>query len=259
MWNKIVWGLGIIAVLLLIGFSLLIIPAQVELNQMREEAKATEKRLQEKREHAHEHYHGGNETHTGILDLEPETETTVEPNTPVSINERDDITKTTEPLTVGIGAKSEVFRYKEGTYKGMTQPEAAAFWGKRAREATEKYRNIQDTYDALQDALVNANHSGVAILFNSLKQAPPDVYERVMDQFFKNDPQGRERFEATAKLVEKHSYSGSLADQVSSFQNEKGYRQMLRDLLSELKPEVNRLQLEKREIFRDRPRRGMKK
>ena len=81
-----------------------------------------------------------------------------------------------------------------------------------------------------------------------------------MDQFFKNDPQGRERFEATAKLVEKHSYSGSLADQVSSFQNEKGYRQMLRDLLSELKPEVNRLQLEKREIFRDRPRvGGMKK
>ena len=256
MWNKIVWGLGIIAVLFLIGFSMLIIPAQMELNQMREEAKATEKRLQEKREHAHEHYHGGNETQTGISALEQETETTVEPNTPVSINERDDITKTTEPLTVGIGAKGEVFRYKEGTYKGMTQPGAADFFVKRAREATEKYRNIQDTYDALQDALLNANHSGVAILFNSLKQAPPDVYERVMDQFFKNDPQGRERFEATATFVEKHSFSGSLADQISSFQNEKDYRQMLRDSLNELEPEVNRLQLEKREIFRDPPRRG---
>ena len=47
MWYKMSWGLSVLAVVLLIGFSMLIIPTQMELKQMREEAKATEKRLQE--------------------------------------------------------------------------------------------------------------------------------------------------------------------------------------------------------------------
>ena len=61
MWYKMSWGLGLLAVVLLIGFSMFIIPAQMELKQMCEEAKANEKMLQEKRDH--EHYQADNETH----------------------------------------------------------------------------------------------------------------------------------------------------------------------------------------------------
>lgn len=39
------WGLGVLAVVLLIGFTMLIIPAQMELKQILEEAKANEKRI----------------------------------------------------------------------------------------------------------------------------------------------------------------------------------------------------------------------
>ena len=70
MWYKMSWGLSVLAVVLLIGFSMLIIPAQMELKQIREEAKATEKRLQEEGKHDHEHYHADNGTHAGISDLE---------------------------------------------------------------------------------------------------------------------------------------------------------------------------------------------
>ena len=53
MWYKMIWGLSVLAVVLLIGFSMLIISTQMELKQMREEAKATEKRLQEQKDHVH--------------------------------------------------------------------------------------------------------------------------------------------------------------------------------------------------------------
>ena len=54
MWYKMSWGLGVLAIVLLIGFSMLIIPAQMELKQMREEAKATEKStLMEQKDHVH--------------------------------------------------------------------------------------------------------------------------------------------------------------------------------------------------------------
>ena len=85
MWYKMSWGLGVLAVVLLIGFSMFIFPTQMELKQMREEAKAHEKMPQEEREH--EHYHVDNETHVGISDSEQGTETTVKPKNPVNINE----------------------------------------------------------------------------------------------------------------------------------------------------------------------------
>ena len=36
----------------------------------------------------------------------------------------------------------------------------------------------------------------MAILVGSLRKLPSNVYERAMDRVFKNDPNGRERFEA---------------------------------------------------------------
>ena len=78
MWSKIIWGLGILTVVLLIGFSMLIIPAQMDLKQMREEAKAIEKRVQTKGKHDHDHV--DNRTHVGIADLEQGAETVVNPN-----------------------------------------------------------------------------------------------------------------------------------------------------------------------------------
>ena len=133
MWYKMSWGLGVLAVVLLIGFSMLIISTQMELKQIREEAKATEIRMQEEGKHDHEHYHADNGTRVGISDLEQGTETTVEPNNPVNKNESGNMTETTETAAVGIGANGEVFRYKDGIYKGMTYPEAVKFWQKTCK------------------------------------------------------------------------------------------------------------------------------
>ena len=252
MWYKMIWGLSVLAVVLLIGFSMLIIPTQMELKQMREEAKATEKRLQEQKNHVH----ADNGTRVGHL--EQDTETTVEPNNPVNINESGNMTKTTETFAVGIGANGEVFRFKDSIYKGMTYPEAVKFWQKRVNGAKKEYRNVHDIYYNMEEALMNASHSGMAILVTGLRKLPSDVYERAMDQVFKNDPNGREKFEAYMNEVEKYSYSNleSIADQVSMFKNESEYRQMLRVSLDELRPERDRLNAEFRKIFKEPPPRG---
>ena len=255
MWYKMSWGLGVLAVVLLIGFSMLIIPAQMELKQIREEAKATEKRLQEQKDHVH----ADNGTRVGHL--EQDTETTVEPNNPVNKNESGNMTKTTETFAVGIGANGEVFRYKDGIYKGMTYPEAVKFWQKRVNGAKKEYRNVHDIYYNMEEALMNASHSGMAILVTGLRKLPSDVYERAMDQVFKNDPNGREKFEAYMNEVEKYSYSNleSIADQVSMFKNESEYRQMLRVSLDELRPERDRLNAEFRKIFKEPPPRRIRR
>ena len=257
MWYKMIWGLGVLAVVLLIGFSMLIIPAQMELKQIREEAKATEKRLQEEGKHDH----ADNGTHAGISNLEQGTETTVEPNNPVNKNESGNMTETTETAAVGIGANGEVFRYKDGIYKGMTYPEAVKFWQKRVNGAKKEYRNVHDIYYNMEEALMNASHSGMAILVTGLRKLPSDVYERAMDQVFKNDPNGREKFEAYMNEVEKYSYSNleSIADQVSMFKNESEYRQMLRVSLDELRPERDRLNAEFRKIFKEPPPRRIRR
>ena len=251
MWSKMIWGLSVLTVVLFIGFSMLIIPAQMDLKQMREEA--TEKRLQEEGKRDHEHYHADNGTHAGISDLEQGTETTVEPNNPVNINESGNMTETTEAVAVGIGANGEVFRYKEGIYKGMTYPEAVKFWQKRVNGEKKEYNDALDTCNEIEEALMNAAHSGMAILVACLRKLPSNVYEQAMDQFFKNDPNGREKFEAYMNEVEKHSYSGSLVDQVSRFENKKEYRQMLRVSLDELRAERDRLRAEYMKIFLESP------
>ena len=255
MWYKMIWGLSVLAVVLLIGFSMLIISTQMELKQMREEAKATEIRMQEQKDHVH----ADNGTRVGHL--EQDTETTVEPNNPVNINESGNMTKTTETFAVGIGANGEVFRYKDGIYKGMTYPEAVKFWQKRVNGARKEYRNVHDIYYNMEEALMNASHSGMAILVTGLRKLPSDVYERAMDQVFKNDPNGREKFEAYMNEVEKYSYSNleSIADQVSMFKNESEYRQMLRVSLDELRPERDRLNAEFRKIFKEPPPRRIRR
>ena len=257
MWYKMSWGLGVLAVVLLIGFSMLIIPTQMELKQMREEAKATEKRLQEQKDHVH----ADNGEHAGHSELEQDTETTVEPNNPVNINESGNMNETTKTVAVGIGANGEVFRYKDGIYKGMTYPEAVKFWQKRVNGAKKEYRNVHDIYYNMEEALMNASHSGMAILVTGLRKLPSDVYERAMDQVFKNDPNGREKFEAYMNEVEKYSYSNleSIADQVSMFKNESEYRQMLRVSLDELRPERDRLNAEFRKIFKEPPPRRIRR
>ena len=65
MWYKMIWGLSVLAVVLLIGFSMLIISTQMELKQMREEAKATEIRMQEQKDHVH----ADNGEHAGHSDI----------------------------------------------------------------------------------------------------------------------------------------------------------------------------------------------
>ena len=255
MWYKMSWGLSVLAVVLLIGFSMLIIPTQMELKQIREEAKATEIRMQEQKDHVH----ADNGTRVGHL--EQDTETTVEPNNPVNKNESGNMTETTETAAVGIGANGEVFRYKDGIYKGMTYPEAVKFWQKRVNGAKKEYRNVHDIYYNMEEALMNASHSGMAILVTGLRKLPSDVYERAMDQVFKNDPNGREKFEAYMNEVEKYSYSNleSIADQVSMFKNESEYRQMLRVSLDELRPERDRLNAEFRKIFKEPPPRRIRR
>ena len=255
MWYKMIWGLSVLAVVLLIGFSMLIISTQMELKQMREEAKATEKRLQEQKDHVH----ADNGTRVGHL--EQDTETTVEPNNPVNINESGNMTETTETAAVGIGANGEVFRYKDGIYKGMTYPEAVKFWRKRVNGAKKAYNDAFNTCNEIEKALINTSHSGMAILVGSLRKLPSNVYERAMDRVFKNDPNGRERFEAYMNEVEKYSYSNSesLENQVSRFKNERGSRQMLRESLDALRPERDRLNAEFRKIFKEPPPRRIRR
>ena len=255
MWYKMSWGLGVLAVVLLIGFSMLIISTQMELKQIREEAKATEIRMQEQKDHVH----ADNGTRVGHL--EQGTETTVEPNNPVNKNESGNMTETTETAAVGIGANGEVFRYKDGIYKGMTYPEAVKFWRKRVNGAKKAYNDAFNTCNEIEKALINMSHSGMAILVGSLRKLPSNVYERAMDRVFKNDPNGRERFEAYMNEVEKYSYSNleSIADQVSMFKNESEYRQMLRVSLDELRPERDRLNAEFRKIFKEPPPRRIRR
>ncbi len=251
MWSKMIWGLSALTVVLLIGFSMLIIPAQKELKQILEEAKAVEKRYQVGGKH--DHGHAGIRTHAGISDLEQGTETVVEPNDPVNVNESGNMTETTETAAVGMGANGEVFRYKDGIYKGLTYPEAVKFWRKRVDKASQERREVNDLYYNMEEALMNASHSGVAILFAGLRKLPSDVYEKAMDQVFENKPNDREKFDAYMNEVEKHSYSGSLEDQISMFENEKDYRQMLRISLDELRPERDRLHAEFRMILKENP------
>ena len=259
MWYKMSWGLGVLAVVLLIGFSMLIIPAQMELKQIREEAKATEKRLQKEGKHDHEHYHADNGTHAGISDLEQGTETTVKPNNPVNINESGNMNETTETAAVGTGANGEVFRFKDSIYKGMTYPEVVKFWDKRTKEAYQEYKNVSDLSDEMDKTLLNANLSGMSILVAAIRRAPSDIYERALDKALKNEPNAREereKLEAFMDEVEKHSYSDldSLEDQLSRFKNNKGYRQMLRETSNELRTERNRLFAEYLKIFEESPR-----
>ncbi len=179
---KMIWGLGVLAVVLLIGFSMLIISTQMELKQMREEAKATEER-----EHDHEHYHADNGTHAGISDLEQGTETTVEPNNPVNINESGNMTETTE--TVAIGTESEEpLRYKDGIYKGLTFFEASAVWGKKYKELDVKSNKIrQKTFelDDIWDTLLDAKKS---LSMSFLKLIPPDQLEKAKAIALKVEP-----------------------------------------------------------------------
>ena len=259
MWYKMSWGLGVLAVVLLIGFSMLIIPAQMELKQIREEAKATEKRLQKEGKHDHEHYHADNGTHAGISDLEQGTETTVKPNNPVNINESGNMNETTETAAVGTGANGEVFRFKDGIYKGMTYPEAVKFWYKRTKEAYQEYEDVAARAREVSDVLLNANHSGMAILVSALRRVPSDISEAALDKALKNEPNAREKrekLEAFMDEVEKHSYSDldSLEDQLSRFKNEKGYRQMLRETSDELRTEGDEFFAEYLKIVEESPR-----
>ncbi len=257
-----IWGLGILAVVVFIGSFIFIIPSQMELKQMREEAKATEKRLQAEGKHDHEHYHADNVTHAGISDLEQDTETTVEPKNPVNINESGNMTETTDTFALGISANGEVFRFKDGTYKGMTYPEAVKFWDKRTNKAYQEYKEVAVLVRELGGASVNVRHSGMAILVGSLRKLSPDVYERGMDYVFKDEPNAyeeREKLEAFMDEVEKHSYSDinsieDIEDQLSRFKNEKGYRQILDKTFDELRSERKRLFAEYRKIFEESPR-----
>ena len=186
MWYKMIWGLSVLAVVLLIGFSMLIIPTQMELKQMREEAKATEKRLQKEGKHDHEHYHADNGTHAGISDLEQGTETTVEPNNPVNINESGNMTETTE--TVAIGTESEKLRYEDGIYKGLTFFEASAVWGKKYKELDVKSNKIrQKTFelDDIWNTLLDATKS---LSMSFLKSIPPDQLEKAKAIALKTEP-----------------------------------------------------------------------
>ena len=253
MWSKMTWGISALTVVLLIGFSMFFIPKQMELKQMRAEEKATEKRLQAEGKHDHPHTHAENGTHAGISDLDQGTETTVEPNSPVNINEKDNMAETTETDPVGIGANGQVFRFKDGIYKGMTYREAVQFWSKRVNGAKKESDDVNDTCNEIEKALMNSNHSIVAMYVGNLRKLPFNGYEKVMDRVYKNDPNGREKFEAYMNEVEKHSYSGSLKDQLSRLKNDKEYRRILRASLDELRPERDRLRAEYEKIFFETP------
>ena len=182
MWYKMSWGLGVLAVVLLIGFSMLIIPTQMELKQMREEAKATEKRLQEQKDHVH----ADNGEHAGHSELEQDTETTVKPNNPVNINESGNMTETTK--TVAIGTESEKLRYEDGIYKGLTFFEASAVWGKKYKELDVKSNKIrQKTFelDDIWNTLLDATKS---LSMSFLKSIPPDQLEKAKAIALKAEP-----------------------------------------------------------------------
>ena len=181
MWYKISWGLGLLAVVLLIGFSMFIIPAQMELKQMREEAKANEKMSQEERDH--EHYHADNETHVGISDLEQGTETTVKPNNPVNINENDNMTE-----TVAIGTESEELRYENGIYKGLTFFEAHAVWGKKYKELDAKDNKIRQKTFELDDIWNTLLDAKMSLSMSFLRLIPTDQLEKAKEIALKSEP-----------------------------------------------------------------------
>ena len=257
MWSKMTWGISALTVVLLIGITMVIIPKQMELKQMRAEEKATEKRLQEEGKRDHEHSHAENGTPEGISELEQSTEKTVEPNNPVNINESGNMAETTETATVGIGATGEVFRFKDGIYKGMTYREAVQFWSKRVNSAKKEYDDVNDICNEIEEALINSSHSIMAMYVGNLRKLPFNRYEKVMDRVYKNDPNGHEKFEAYMNEVEKHSYSGSLKDKLSRLKNDKEYRRILRASLDELRPERDRLRVEYNKVFFETPLSGI--
>ena len=183
MWSKMIWGLSVLAVVLLIGFSMLIIPAQTELKHMREEAKATEKRLQAEGKHDHEHYHTENGTHAKILDLEQDTETTVEPKNPVNINESDNMTETDAS-----GTKSEEPRYKDGIYKGLTFLEAHAVWGGKYKKLSGKSDKIDQKIFELHDISNTLLEAKVSLSFSFLRLIPTDQLEKAKAIALKSEP-----------------------------------------------------------------------
>ena len=191
MWSKMIWGLSVLAVVLLIGFSMLIIPSQMELKQMREEAKATEKMLQEEGKRDHERYQADNATHTGISDLEQGTETTVEPNNPVNINESSNMTE-----TVAIGTKSEELRYEDGIYKGLTFFEASTVWGKKFKELdakSNKIRQITFELDDIWNTLLDAKQS---LSMSFLRLIPTDQLEKAKAIALKSEPHKSDEIES---------------------------------------------------------------
>lgn len=183
MWYKMIWGLSVLTVVLLIGFSMLIIPAQMELKQMREEEKATEKRLQEEGKRDQEHYPVDNGTHAGISDLEQGTETTVEPNNPVDINESGNMTE-----TVAIGTESEKLKYEDGIYKGMTYFEAIAVWGKKSKELDAKSDKLSEKTFELDDVWNTLLHAEKSLSMSILKLIPTDQLEKAKAISLKVEP-----------------------------------------------------------------------
>lgn len=189
MWSKMIWGLCALTVVLLIGFSMLIIPAQKELKQIREEAKAVEKRYQAGGKH--DHGHVGIRTHAGISDLKQSTETTVEPNNPVNINESDNRTE-----TVAIGTESQELRYEDGIYKGLTFFEASAVWGKKYKELDVKSNKIrQETFelDDIWNTLLDAKKS---LSMSFLKLIPTDQLEKAKVIALKAEPHKSDEIES---------------------------------------------------------------
>jgi len=183
MWYKMIWGLGILAVVVIIGSFIFIIPSQMELKQMREEAKATEKRLQAEGKRDHEHYHAENRTHAGISDLEQDTETTVEPKNPVNINESDNMTETDAS-----GTKSEEPRYKDGIYKGLTFSEAYDVWGEKYNELSGKSDKIDQKIFELHDISNTLLESKLSLSLSFLRLIPKDQLEKAKAIALKSEP-----------------------------------------------------------------------
>ena len=191
MWYKMIWVLGILAVVVFIGSFILIIPSQMELKQMREEAKATEKRLQAEGKHDHEHYHAENGTHTGISDLEQDTETTVEPNNPVNINESENMTE-----TVASGTNSEKPRYKDGIYKGLTFSEAHVVWGGKYDKLSAKKDKIDQKIFELHDISNTLLDARKSLSLSFLRLIPTDQLEKAKEYALKSEPHKSDEIES---------------------------------------------------------------
>ena len=183
MWSKMIWGLAILAVVVFIGSFIFIIPSQMELKQMREEAKANEKRLQAEEKHDHEHYHAENGTHAKILDLEQDTETTVEPKNPVNINESGNMNE-----TVAIETESEKPRYKDGIYKGLTFSEAYDVWGEKYNELSTKKNKIDQRIFELHDISNTLSDSKKSLSMSFLRLIPTDQLEKAKAIALKSEP-----------------------------------------------------------------------